>query len=827
MSLISRLRPASPGPALSARWAHGNKDGVGTAYSSESPVWFTISAGITSEIFYPTVDTPQTRDLQFLVTDGSTFFHDGRRNFDHHYKCLGDGVPAFRVTCRAKDQPYQLVQDIITSPHFPTLLIRCRLEAIDGAPPGFLDRLHVYVLVAPHIDGHGDGNNAYVVDTHQGRLLLANRDQTWMAVGATVPLLQCSAGYSGANDGWQDIIAERRRMTFAFDCAENGNVALTGELDLSRTKEFVLGVAFGIDAATTLTLPEGIRSLRNEAPAARSALAGALSRSFEAQLQEYVAGWRQAFADAPLPDPAISGHQDHLYRQSRKLLLCHEDEAYHGAFVASLSIPWGEETGDQDGGYHLVWPRDMCQSATGLLAAGKPDSAMRALMFLAACQQADGTFRQNFMVDGTPFWTGLQLDEVSFPILLAYRLDAAGVLGTFDPLPMVRAAARALILLGPQTPMERWEEAAGFSPSTLAANIASLICAAALVRRRENNQILASLYEDHADFLERHVDDWTTTKTGTLVAGIPHHYVRISNREDPDQAWLRIANQTDELWKPAREVVDGGFLELVRYGIRAADSPLMRNSVQVIDQVLCEDFAAPGQPPRPCFYRYNFDGYGQKADGRGFKAPPGGTGLGGPWPLLVGERAHYELALGPAGDPQKYLRAFESFATQTGLFPEQVWALPDNPAAHLVRGGPTGAAVPLAWAHAEYVKLIHSLQAGAVYDRIAEVENRYVRQSPPPSHRVEVWNLGRQNEAVTCRPGQVLRFPMGKPFRLAWSQDGWATSHTYNSEALLDRHLHLVDIETQSMQPGTRIDFTFQWADVEQWEGRDFSVTIH
>src|SRR5215472_9644604 len=111
-----------------------------------------------------------------------------------------------------------------------------------------------------------------------------------------------------------------------------------------------------------------------------------------------------------------------------ELLLAHEDKSYPGAIIASMSIPWGETKSDEDvGGYHLVWTRDMVNSATGVLAAGDATTLLRALTYLAFSQQPDGGFAQNFWIDGRPYWSGIQLDEVAFPIMLGWRLWKAGV----------------------------------------------------------------------------------------------------------------------------------------------------------------------------------------------------------------------------------------------------------------------------------------------------------------------------------------------------------------------------------------------------------------
>ena len=388
-------------------------------------------------------------------------------------------------------------------------------------------------------------------------------------------------------------------------------------------------------------------------------------------------------------------------------MLAHEDKSYPGALIASLAIPWGEAKGDQDqGGYHLVWTRDMVNSATALLAAGDTATPLRALIFLAVSQHEDGGFAQNFWVTGDAYWTGIQLDEVAFPIMLAWRLSCEKGLGEFDPYTLVRKGAAYLIRHGPVTQQERWEEASGYSPSTLASNIAALICAAQLFRKR-GDEASAAFTEEYADFLESHIEDWTVTKTGSLHPGISTYYMRIlpehvgdeNPAENPESRTLQIKNippgQPNEF--PAKNVVDGGFLELVRYGIRSADDPVIVNTVKVIDAVLKVETHAGS-----VWHRYNHDGYGQQEDGGPFTS----VGRGRAWPLLTGERGHFELAAGRSAET--YIRTMEQLASPTGLLPEQVWDEADKPAKFMFLGKPTGSAMPLMWAHAEYIKLLRS-----------------------------------------------------------------------------------------------------------------------
>ncbi|MBI1994588.1 MAG: glucan 1,4-alpha-glucosidase, partial [Deltaproteobacteria bacterium] len=515
---------------------------------------------------------------------------------------------------------------------------------------------------------------------------------------------------------------------------------------------------------------------------------------FKQHRKRYADQWNRACRRI-YPLEQVSGDKGDLYHSSYSLLMAHEDKTYPGALIASLSIPWGEAKGDEDmGGYHLVWTRDMVNSATGVLAAGNTETPLRALLYLAASQQPDGGFPQNFWLDGTPYWQGIQLDEVAFPILLAWRLRRAGISVDFDPYPMVLRAAAYLIRHGPATQQERWEEASGYSPSTLASNIAALVCAASFARER-GDTATAQFLEEYADFLECHVEAWTVTTQGYLVPGIPRHYIRIHPvdsgnlwpDENPNDGMLAIANRPPGSQRriPAKEIVDAGFLELVRYGIRQPGHSLIEDSLKVVDAVLKAD-----TPLGPCWRRYNHDGYGQREDGSAFQ----GWGVGRAWPLLTGERAHYELAAGR--DVTPYIRAMERFASSTGLFPEQVWDAPDLPEKFMHFGRPTGSAMPLMWAHAEYIRLLRSAFDGQVFDLIPEVAERYLGAERKCIPR-EVWKTNRRCHSVAG--GVTLRVQAPAPFRLRWTRNEWQTvEETPAISTALG--IHYVDIPTSLTQ---------------------------
>ncbi|MCI4361142.1 MAG: glycoside hydrolase family 15 protein, partial [Thermoplasmata archaeon] len=505
-------RLAFGAPGTEPRWTHSNKDGVGTAYSGDSPLWFTIWRGILTEVYYPTIDRPQMRDLELLFTDGSTFVHEEKRDLVPIVERIEPHALGYRVRSHPPSGGYSLVKEVISGPHLPCLLQRVQLTlGATGRRPSA-----VYVLCAPHLEVGGWGNNARVYEGLGSPILVAEKGGTWLALGTRPGFVRTSVGYVGHSDGWTDLTTHKR-LEWEFDVAPDGNVALTGEIRLEDASDVTIAVAFG-----------------NSMQAAAATLVQSLSVPFEEQKKRFVNQWRRSLLRLrPLEHP----HHDRrdFYHGNYSLLLAHEDKIFPGAFIASLSIPWGAVNGDHDaGGYHLVWTRDMVQTALALLAAGNTETPLRALIYLATCQRPDGGFPQNFWLNGEPFWDGVQLDEVAFPILLAFRLHREGALRSFDPMPMVLAACRYLIRSGPATQQDRWEELGGYSPSTLAAMIAAFTSAAALVRGTGDLSTAKFLLE-YADFLECHLEEWTVTQAGTLVPGVRRHYVRIQPMafEDP------------------------------------------------------------------------------------------------------------------------------------------------------------------------------------------------------------------------------------------------------------------------------------------------------
>jgi glucoamylase len=780
-------------PGAPPIWTHADKNGVGTALSSASRIWFTIWHGILTEVYYPTVDHPQLKDLEFLFTDGNSLFLEEKRDLLPQTERL-EPSQGYKVTQVDPATRFSFTKEIIAAPTRPCILIRSKFE---GDEP-FLRALKVHTLCAPHLQIGGQGNNAFVIEVSARELLAAEKENRWIVCGASCRFSRLSCGYVGHSDGYSDLL-KNHAMTFEFDQAKEGNVALTGELDISNNREFTVGVAFG-----------------ESLPSAVSVLFESLGIPFVNQRKVFISQW----ADAPRGASDlenVSGDGGRLLRSSCNLLLTHEDKLFQGAFVASLTIPWGEARGDKDGrgGYHLVWTRDMVQSALGLLAAGNSEAPLRALIYLAARQEEDGSFPQNFWVDGKAFRKGGQLDEVAFPVLLAWRLKQLRLLGEFDPRVMVNRAVAFLLYSGPVTGEERWEEASGYSPSTLAVIIAAFICAASFARTEQDKET-ASFLESYADFLRAHLEEWTVTSRGSLLPGTPRHFVRINPAQpgdvaaagDIDKRELGLTGQPpgSRGSYPARDIVDAGFLQLARYGILSPDDPLITDSLRVVDAVL-----KVNTPSGPCWRRYNHDGYGQRPDG----GPYSGWGKGRAWPLLTGERAHYELAVGR--DCQSLLRAIEQFSNATCLLPEQIWDEADLPAANMYRGGPTGAAVPLLWAHSEYVRLLRSIRDKAVFDLIPEAAARY--RVPKPPAEVDFW-LPKHPIAQVVG-GRTLRICTPQPFRVRWSNDNWKTYRDDESRAT---RVGADYFDIASHAAGVSVEFTLFWKGSSRWEGRNHAV---
>ena len=793
-------------PGIEPRWTSSAKEGVGTAYHTSCRLWFTLSHGIVNEIYYPHVDQPNTRDFQFLISDGETFCHEEKRDLTHAIEYPERDCLFYRLTNVEPRRRYRLVKYVFADPHRSVLLVHTKLEVLDESLRG---RLSVYALLAPHLAGCGAGNSGWCSEIGDNKLLHAQRKNTHLLMACSSGFSRRSVGYVGFSDGWQDLM-HNFKMDWEFKAAENGNIALTAEVELRDDSEFTVAVALG-------------RSYQSAA----TKLFQSLAEPFELKRESYIRQWQRAVIDPKFDFTSDTTDDGGMYRLSRCVLLAHEDKVFQGAIVASLSIPWGETKSDQDlGGYHLVWTRDLVHSATALLATGQIGTPLRALIWLAAIQRPDGSFPQNSWIDGTAYWSGLQLDQVAFPILLAWRLHKQDALDLFSPRAMILRAAARLIAQGPVTAQDRWEENAGYSPSTLAVVIAALVCTAEWAKEFGKTEV-ADFILAYADWLAAHVEEWTVTTEGELIEGLPRHYIRINPADpvapdphaDPNKTIIQLANGGGI--HPARNVVGGDFLHLVRFGIRKPDDAIVRDSIEVIDGVLKREL-----PQGPGWRRYNHDGYGQKDDGSAFD----GTGVGRCWPILTGERGHYELAAGR--DSKPFIRSMEDFANEGGMLTEQLWDGPDlshkgrthsgESGTHMKPGCPTGAAMPLCWSHAEYVALVRSRHDGVCFDRVDPAFERYVLN--PAQSRYEIWTV--RHPLRLAPPGKILRIIVAAEATIVWSTDNWIRRDESQTSYQPELNLWFADFPTAEWPQGSAFAFTIFWKRDQRWEGRNWQVNI-
>ena len=786
--MTERVAPGWPGSP--GRWTSANKYGVGTALGS-SAVWFTLSHGILNEIYAPRIDQGETRDFGLIVTAPGGFFSEEKRHADHETACPMPGVPFYRLTSTCSERGYRLEKEIIVDPERPVVLQRVRFTALGGRP----DAYRLFALLAPHLNNHGRGNTGRVGEYKGIPALFASREGHALCLLSSTGFRARSVGFVGVSDGWQDLV-RHGELAWSYTLAEDGNVALTGELEFGAG-DLVLALGFG-------------HSPDEAAHQARASLAegfGPLLEAYTAPWQR----WQRGLRSAP----------GQLFATSTMVVKTHQSKHIPGAILASLAVPWGFSMGDGDlGGYHLVWPRDMVEAAGGLLAAGAMAEARKALAYLQATQEADGHWPQNMWTDGRTYWTGVQMDETALPILLVDLARREGALAGGDLAakgfwPMVKRAASFLVRNGPVTQEDRWEEDGGYTPFTLASEIAALLAAADLAELA-GEAALAPYLRETADAWNDRVEQWLYVR-GTSLAreiGVDGYYVRITpaDVEDGDD-FVPIKNRpADQAPVRADAVVSTDALALVRFGLRAADDPRVKDTVRVIDAVLRVEL-----PSGPAWRRYNGDGYGEHPDG----SPFDGTGQGRAWPLLTGERAHHAIALGRLEEAERLLGSMERLAGEGGLLPEQSWDAPDIPERELFFGRPAGSAMPLVWAHAEYLKLTRSLADGRVFDTPPQTLERYVKGDT--RSRLVQWRFNHKIRELPA--GRTLRVETLAPAIVHWSADGWRTVRdTATRDSGLD--VHLADLPTETIAPGSEIRFTFYWPDAGCWEGTDFSVRI-
>ncbi len=708
-SVPAAAKPPAPGaPGAIHTWAPADKHGFGTSRQTASKTYFTLRQGMLTEVYFPDLSTPSFRGLQFAVTDGQTFLDRETVDDDpRHIEPLAPGVTA-RVEPVAGSLAYRQVTETsrwrltktwITDPGRASVLAQIRFESLTGQP------LALYLLAdpAPGDDGNDDRGSS------PGNQLVASDDAGATVVATTPGLDQATSGYRGSpSDPWKQLEADKRLTE--YDATQAGNVVqagLTGLTGQPGSQTMTLAIGFGRNAST-----------------ASAAAKGSLATGFAAAETDFNAGWAQYRASLKAPPASVAGDSalSRLYEQSLLVLAASEDKTYRGASIAAPNMAWIwgtltlEENRRFSGPYHLVWPRDLYHIATAQKVAGDDAAAGRLLDYLWSVQKSDGSFWQNTRVNGTPKWTTDQLDQASLPVVLAWWLGRTGSADWAH----VEKSADYVAATGPRTSQERWENQDGFSPNTIATEIAGLISAADIARKNGAPH-KAKRYEQLADSWERNVEDWTATDTGPYSP--KPYYLRVTKDAKPNNG--TTYNLGDNFNRPVdqREIVDNSFLGLVLFGVKPWNDQVVRNSLTVGDSTSAYPLAVD-TPSGRVWHRFTFDGYGEQADGGDwdlFFDNPARQTRGRLWPLLSGERGEYELIAG--NDARPFLRTIANTANDGLMLPEQVWD--DQPPPGEVPGKGTRSATPLAWTHGQFVRLAWSIDAGEPLERPAIVACRY------------------------------------------------------------------------------------------------------
>jgi glucoamylase len=761
-------------------WTRADKDFVGCALDNPR-LWFTVAGGIVTEVFYPRVDFPQIKTMNFFVADGLGYWVDLSANDISRVEEIKPGVPLFVL--HHEHKRFHLTLRVCPDPFRDALLVAYHLEGDANLRP--------YLELTPRLGEVADGQLGQILTRAGFQILTAERAPYGLAVVASAHGVDAiSRAHVGlfAHDDLPTQFAQDGHLSKISHTAGPGTIALAADL----VRDGVIALAFSSTASAAATL-------------ARSAV----TVPFESSWHRILDNWT-AWLDKVVPPVSATPEDRDSLARSASVLKTHKCKSFPGAMVASLATPWGEAS-TSAGGYHLVWPRDLCESATALLGLGLIEEAREVLSYLVASQQDDGHWYQNQWLGGRPYWQGIQLDETAFPVLLAAALHERDALHGLVVRPMIRSALSYLLHHGPVSDQDRWEEDEGINAFSLAVMIAALIAGAEFLDKED-----AALALRVADEWNHLVEEWCVVTDSALDRqyDLPGHYVRVAPRsvltaKNAFNQRIMVHNRSDQLSPKASEQIALDFLQLVRYGIRRPDDTYVAATVRLADRLLRTE-----TPSGPVWHRYNDDGYGEHPDG----SPFDGSGVGRGWPLLTGERGHYALACGE--DPYRYLQAMRRMTGRGGLLPEQVWDTDPVPARRLFPGRPSGSAMPLVWAHAEYVKLHLSRAQGAIFDRPKAVVRHC--DGLRPARKTATWGLGCPLHDIP--KGLPLAVLLPQPGFVHYGRNGWNDIHDLPTVPCgLD--MHMATLPTQNDPPGTNYAFTIRWLD-GTWLGKDFSVTI-
>jgi glucoamylase len=737
---------ATDGPGALSHFDLARKDCLGTARNTTSKIWYTVAGGVLSDVYAPTIDTTNVETMQYIVTDGTSFTDLQTR--DTTYTVIADPTGMIcTVTSTAKSGKYRLTTTYLTDPARASVVVRTHFTPLRGAASTY----QLYVRLDATVGGNGGGGSGNggadnaVIDTTTGSPVpvsydtvtatnAANRDYavpTYLALRADRPFSAANSGFVGQpSDGLVQLDASHKLS--ANDTALHGNVEQTAAVSPDKHGDVTLALGFGTTQSAAVAT----------AGATVGTPFGQLNRDYGSGWRDYDAGLRHPSDSLPGLSKSQQAAAVSEYYVSANAVKASEDKTFPGAIVASMASPWGQAVSAGDpantyfGSYREVFSRDLYEAWTALLTDGDLATARAATRFLLERQQlADGSLPRNSLVNGKPApdTFNIQLDEVAYPILMTLQSGLGGDAGLW---PHVRDAANYLIAHGPASGPERWEEQSGYSPSTIAAEIAGLVAAATIAQQR-GDAVDARIWFATADRYQRSIKGWSVTTNGPL-SNQPY-FIRLSRNGDPNEAvTYNLGNGGPTL--DQRSVIDAGFLELVRLGELPATDPDVLNSLPVVDKTIKKN-----TPSGPGWLRYNGDGYGDcfgpdpltDCDATGRPWAPTNHGTGHVWPVLTAERGEQALATGSPAFAGQLLAAIDAMSSGVGLVPEQDWDVSDVAASPFgtdptvasigfVNGKPAGSAAPLTWGAASQVRLTADLTAGRAIERPAQTVDRYI-----------------------------------------------------------------------------------------------------
>jgi glucoamylase len=704
----ARAQTSAPGePGVAAYWNEPSVTGFADSLGASSKVWYTLGNGELENAFYPETDTPDTYGLQYVVTNGSSFT-DLETTGTTHTTTLADPTSlTWQQVNTATNGDFTITKTYIADPSRSVILVQTTFDNTSSSP------LYLYVDYHPYLDNDGMGNTGGT-DSASGDLE-AEGGSVASALTSSLGFTQTSTGYAGTASDGETMLTSGYSLPATYSVASTaGHIDQVGQIPVAVTGSTTFTLALGFDTTES---------------AAISDAAASLSTGFTSLESSFESGWHSWVSGLNAPPASVTGSSQlkTQYNVSLMEVKADEDKTYTGAFIAAPTLPWGASVSADIGsgdsgqhGYHVVWTRDEYEMASTLLAAGDSTDALAALNYIFQHEvESSGAVKQNTWLNGTTVFGSLQMDEVADPIILAWQLGATGA----TDWGYVEELANYLVANGPYTPEERWEENSGYSPATMAAEIAGLICAA-VIAEDNGDTSLAMTYQSTARSWASQVDELTYTTTGPYGNG--DYFLRITPDGQPNAGTgITIANGGGT--HDDRTVVDPSFLELVRLGVKSPTATDITNTLAVVDDEL-----EVSTPEGPIWHRYDFDGYGETSSGGDYT----GAGVGNPWPVLTGERGEYDVADGNLTGAQSLLQTMAGAANSGYQISEQVWG-GSTGTGGFTFGQPDNSSTPLMWAMAQYVRLAIDISAGKDVDTPSVVADCLLDSSCPVTGAVK------------------------------------------------------------------------------------------